>query len=1231
MSLKELFGKKSTKILASTNFEDLSKDVESTEYIVQELEERKLIKPEIDYTDPKNFAFFGSANKYYTDAIEGIAKKYPYDGSAAEKLKWTKNASDLQNYIFENDYPRNNGYINLGYIYGSTLSISSDNYSEPNDKEYISIKGGPNTAQDVNSLKASKLFGTSNILDSNENRESNLLLDGDKGVTVEFWLKKNDLNGSSKQVIFDLWNSSSFGSDYGRFRIEIHPGISGEENKFYIELSSGSTGISNFSIGQDLSISSATWQHYSLSAINSGSNIEFKLFLNGTLNEKVITGTSISRVYGPMLGWIGSLGTQVDGGNAGLGYGKLSGSLDEFRYWKTKRTEKEISRFWFTDINGGTNTDTANTNLGVYYKFNEGIYDTSSTDTKYDNKILDYSGRFSNGYWTGYVSGSRSQNSAMVESGASQKEFKDPVIYLTHPDVQSLLTEKQELGTLHDNNNNSMIYYTIPSWIVEDDQENNSNKLYELTQIIGSYFDELFIKIKYLPSIKEVSYKNGRSFPYAMKLLESMGFMTQDLFTNSSLLENMANRNENVLYDERLFNVKNHIYQNIYNNLSYIQKSKGTEKSIRNLLRCFGVDEELIRLSIYSNDSVYTFDDRFLNTYYKKKIINFNDQDRVQGTIYQMTSSLDPNSTSYILGNSELSYHGSTLEAEIIVPLNSSQSDKVYFPKSFLTSSIFGIHSANTVAPADTTWFGSDLSNLEVYIVRPDILSSDGHFQITSSYLGINLTSSLIRDLYTNQKWNLAIKIKHEKYPNSLKVIGANVGDYLFEFYAINTIQDFIQQEIYLTSSIPQTIAENYFADSKRIYAGSHRENFTGSIIHNSDIKLSSVRYWLSYLDDDTLKQHAKDPKIFGQNSPISNIETLYSGTINELPQQKTLALHWDFNNVTGSDNGSGVGPANSFDAKFTVLDISSGSLTNDYGIIGQIVNKTYTAVGDFFFRNNKDMVENGYISIAKHRLPENMMNSDLINILNQDDEIFTRESRPVNYYFALEKSMYQTISEEMIKFFGTITDFNNTIGKPQYRYEREYRELIKLRQLFFENISNSPDLEKYVDYFKWIDIAITKMVYQLMPASADFSPEISDIVESHVLERNKYLWKLPSIELGAEPPISSVKTIGELKYNWKYGHAPIPQKENTNCIWWKERAERSSNLNGIFQVLSTEYKKKFTRVTDFGTDIQIKIDKNPISVDVIKPATKFGSGGYLEIDVLNLLEITEKKDCSDE
>ena len=80
------------------------------------------------------------------------------------------------------------------------------------------------------------------------------------------------------------------------------------------------------------------------------------------------------------------------------------------------------------NIGGGTNTDDANTSLGVYYKFNEGITQTAS----YDAVALDYSGRVSNGTWTGYQTGARSNGSAIVLSN-NAKEYKDPTIYSSHP------------------------------------------------------------------------------------------------------------------------------------------------------------------------------------------------------------------------------------------------------------------------------------------------------------------------------------------------------------------------------------------------------------------------------------------------------------------------------------------------------------------------------------------------------------------------------------------------------------------------------------------------------------------------------------------------------------------------------------------------------------------------------------------------------------------------------
>jgi hypothetical protein len=67
------------------------------------------------------------------------------------------------------------------------------------------------------------------------------------------------------------------------------------------------------------------------------------------------------------------------------------------------------------------------------------------------------------------------------------------------------------------------------------------------------------------------------------------------------------------------------------------------------------------------------------------------------------------------------------------------------------------------------------------------------------------------------------------------------------------------------------------------------------------------------------------------------------------------------------------------------------------------------------------------FIYILQNKMqPEVINSSDMIEILNQDDLEFTRESRPIDYFYAVEKSMYQTISDEMLRMFATIADFNN-------------------------------------------------------------------------------------------------------------------------------------------------------------------------------------------------------------
>ena len=153
---------------------------------------------------------------------------------------------------------------------------------------------------------------------------------------------------------------------------------------------------------------------------------------------------------------------------------------------------------------------------------------------------------------------------------------------------------------------------------------------------------------------------------------------------------------------------------------------------------------------------------------------------------------------------------------------------------------------------------------------------------------------------------------------------------------------------------------------------------------------------------------------------------------------------------------------------------------------------------------------------------------------------------------------MYQVISDEIINYFGSIVDFNNLVGEPVNRYRPEYKSLKYLRQFFFERVKNTPDLDKFVEYYKWADSTLETMLMQLVPASAQVSDGIDNVIESHVLERNKYHNKFPTLEFNTPDPEGCAISINKHLYDWEHGHRPLSGLESDNCLYWKERAERN-------------------------------------------------------------------------
>jgi len=1267
MSIKKLFGSTDTSrnYLSDTSKKDAFKNVESAQNVAEIYKKQQRFVPQIDYLEPKDFAKYGSARLYYNSAINRIADYYPYDGSEYEITEFHNKSLDIEEYIFENRYPRTNGYARFSANGWGTRSSTTNGYGLPLSQEYIEFTGGPHTIGIVGESDASEgvavsgssiaaLFPDdstskrtySNVYDETiyttaglesgsylsgspgylgatnygtGSRGSNLECNFDKGVTIEFWLKKDafDTDLTTKEVIFDIWNDEAIAQhDYGRVLLSIEkaPG----DPPFILTVYSGSTGFTDKRLGSsevtEGTLANSSWKHYAITMQNSGSNFVTKLYVTGALDHTDATfaaniGTLPPKTSaGAMGGRIGALAARAPGGGA-EGAGKLSASLDELRFWKAARTSDEIGRNWFTHVRGGTNTDISNTTLGLYYKFNEGITGTASLD----NSVLDYSGRLSNGNWVGYDSTvntspvqtfgtyGRMTGSAIVESTASATEFKDPIIRSTHPDVVTLKNDLLSKGANHDFSNNAAFKSLIPSWVVEEQDSARpdelvptfENNIEMVSHVIGAYFDKLRLQIKALPSLRHMNYTSASHtpIPFAQHLPQSLGLYMPELFVDSTVLERFMNRNPTMLFEGDLNETKNLIYQNLYNNLTNIYKSKGTEKAIRNVFRCFNLDDKLVRLNVYSNNEIYELKDNLRQTLINKKVLNFNTASNMNAVVYQAKAPAggyeDPAQTrGYISGSAgaglptgsntlgyELPY-GFTLETDIVFPHYPSE-DKT-FARDYTEVSLFGMHSASTDDKGDrpsnnTLWYANDNVSFQVYAIKEDKDSKNVYFKLTSSLTPSSttdlapfptLTSSYFNDVYDDTRWNISVRLKPTNFGVTNMVSGAINSDYKYDlvFQGLNSMLGTIQNSFTLTASIPQDKGTSFLTSSKRLYVGARRRNITGSYISAScDVLFNNAKYWGKYVDDSTLKQHAHDldnSGISGSWRNVSPLDVNLTGSGSVL-NSNMLVLDWRFNNLTSSGERDG---------EFYVRDFSSGStqIKDHYGWVGEMVGYQHGGSGSGWPDSSQNIIATQSINAFQFINPEYAVSSDMIRILSNDDIYFGTFETPPDYRYTLEKSMYNAISEEILDFFAGVIDFHNIIGEPINRYRGRYKRLEKLREIFFRRIGQNSGsnndgvtyVEDFIEYYKWFDDAIAEVIGQLLPASANFNTDAYNTIESHVLERNKYRTKFPTIENRDVDPESS--TWGSFKKTEWSPPPSSPRPTDRHPNYWRFTAERS-------------------------------------------------------------------------
>lgn len=1153
---KEFFENSTVKTVDEQD-KDISKNLESSNLLHKQDKLSRTFRPLINSKDPSTFAFYGSSEQYYTDAIYNIINYYPFDGTKEDHINWYLSSSYVDTSLFKQCWP---SYLGSAHLDGS---------------QYIDFYAGGQAIPEVRYVGKVR------------NSEPGIVLDPKKGNTAEFWMKKGVVTpGAAPEVIFDIGTYPGKASDdkYAKFKLFLSASATG--SPLHISYYTGTTGsvsteninLGNKKVTNDL-IGDSKWHHYGVSAIQEDNHVVFKLYVDGQWNctKKVATTTDMPRVDSLMGG---RLGSSYESSPSHL----ITAGFDDFRFWKGIRTSREISRWFDKRVYASRLTNEEyKSSLGVYYNFNK----PSVGELRRDRLVIDYSGNEIIGRIENYSSLVILAISAVEQSQATENsEEPTPVIDPTNPSVLRMASRLRKSAIAYDQKNGSSLDKFIPEWAKEDFNYKSSEQKREfqtLLQIMASEFDDIRLKLDDSLTSRSNRHEdvfqgiNNQSEPGTDPWAQSGSVYGDDYFigcedTSVSSFIGTGNRG-NIVYieaqnqgvpndpdllqeeesvEDRSDQISGHIQhyvtsengsRNIHRNLKngghFLKNKKGTFRGLMGCYNAAGINNDVVvdKVIPINGDLLLDNDKGEINTK-KQKVLTFQDNPKACIHMYS-PDSLDK---TYIEPGDDSQQY--TFEGSFIFPkLRSEES----FHK-FFKSSIFGSREVQPIIN-DLSNQVPDNAKFTVYSQKASVTSDTSAFVLEAPALfSGELKSENFKGVYDNSRWNLSVRVIDASSENFLPSQPDSHKKYKVIFSGYRHVGSRLLNTFSLEKEISKTAFDSYNSSNKTIFLGAERENINGAkTITETDIKVINFSAWKDALTDEELIAKSRDFSFRGRFDNSNTFNNLLSNT---------CIFRINFEGVTGTSSGV-----------FDILDQTSGT-DSDFNYSKELKNN-YDFRSYGFLKNRKKSVYVDHLPRIRPTSIESTKNLDNIKIRKNEINKFDFTLEPQIEILSFEKSMYEVISKDMVEFLCGVESLNNLIGEPVNKYRINYKLLESARRTYFHHIEGDIELEKFINYYKWIGTAFGSILSQMTPASMISNTGIQNVVESHILERNKYQHKHVFVDTRPPQPQTNLLSINELRYNWKYGHAS--NSDENRCLWRRERKKVQPNRKKIRKALTTK------------------------------------------------------------
>jgi len=536
-------------------------------------------------------------------------------------------------------------------------------------------------------------------------------------------------------------------------------------------------------------------------------------------------------------------------------------------------------------------------------------------------------------------------------------------------------------GNTFDRDNVDYLVNNLPEYIKEDYQ---NEEFMLFLDMIGQHFDTLWSYTNSLSQIKNLNQHSttGFSNDLVYHLLESMGWEGKKAFDSQYLWEYAFGQYKDGTqkYDRSLKSANEEVWRRILNNLPYLLKHKGTSRSLKAAMACYGVPQSLLTIMEFggptdpteSGTQFFTFDDR-------TAAINFTNNGEYVETTWKV-----PN-------------------GETTTPNSVELRVNLLEPGDYNIARVFG-----------------EFTGTDAEYWRLSVTQTTGSY----GYLSLHLSGSITQQVYelsTNE-----FNIFNEEYTHIVINRTQSETNNTFQLFAKEAVGNRIRTDI---QSDTLTISGETSWDTGSLVGIQIGYEMTGSI--------DEFRLWTKPLDESVIETHTLLPDATNGNSYTSSTEDLVFRLDFEYPKDRTNDN--EIINVAVSDKyGVSVGTAVGFPSasvypyQYTTYDRTVTAKVPSLGFNSsdKIRIEEQTLVGDLSHkvRATKKAFDRAPIDSSRLGLffsPVKELNMDILKSFgsfNIDDYIgapddeyndeYTSLKDVRNYYFErLDRNIYEYIN----------------------------------------------------------------------------------------------------------------------------------------------------------------------------------------------------------------------------